>query len=129
MIPILVTGGAKGLGAAICRCLAQKGHDLVIHYKKSEQDARDLAQECRQHHVLVETIQGDFCTVTSVESFIERYHDRFPHTKGLVNNVGNYLIASACATTHAQWLSLFQTNFFAPVFLTQSLVPALREQK
>ena len=31
MIPILVTGAAKGLGGAICRSLAAKGHDVVIH--------------------------------------------------------------------------------------------------
>lgn len=129
MKPVLVTGGAKGLGAEICLHLAQNGHDVVIHYRQSEKQAHALAEKCRSYKVNAETIFGDFSSVESVEKFIAAYTQRFSETKGLVNNVGNYLIAPSVDTHIHQWLDLFQTNFFTPIILTQALLPSLRKQK
>ena len=126
MNPILVTGGAQGLGAAVSLELASQGHDVVIHYRSSAAAAQHLVEECRSFQVEAEAIGGDFSALADLNDFISRYTQLFPHTKGLVNNVGNYLIASSQNTTSEQWLDLFQTNFFAPVFLTKSLLPALR---
>ena len=126
MKPILVTGGAKGLGAQICLELAYQGHDVVIHYRTSQVAAHLLAKECRNYKIKAELIQGDFSSKEALNDFITRYTKFFPETKGLINNVGNYLIASSQDTTPDQWLELFQTNFFTPVFLTQALLPALR---
>ncbi len=118
---ILVTGGAKGLGAEICAELAQRGHSVVIHYNQSQKAAETLAAKCQ-----AQTIQGDFATPAGVEAFIKNYRGRFPSTQGLVNNVGNYLIAPASKTTHQAWRDLFQTNFFAPQALIQALLPSLK---
>lgn len=123
---ILVTGAAKGLGKATILALASKGHDVVIHYRTSFSEASDLLKECRQFPIQAEIIQGDFNTLDSLNDFITRYTYHFPHTKGLVNNVGNYLIAPLQKTKPNQWLDLFQTNFFAPLFLTQALLPSLK---
>ena len=121
-----MTGGAKGLGAELCLELASQGHDVVIHYRTSQVAAHLLAKECRNFQVKTEVLQGDFSTQEGLNDFISRYTHTFPHTKGLVNNVGNYLMAPFQETTPGQWLDLFQTNFFTPVFLTQALLPALR---
>ena len=126
---ILVTGAGKGLGAEICRHLATNGHDVAIHYRFSKEEAILVAEECRQQDVSVDTIQGDFDTPASLDSFIAHYLDRFPDTKGLVNNVGNYLLASSTAATTDQWFALFQTNFFASVFLTNALLPSLKAHR
>jgi NAD(P)-dependent dehydrogenase (short-subunit alcohol dehydrogenase family) len=126
---ILVTGGGKGLGAEICSHLARAGHNVVIHYRTSEQEAKRVAEQCHSYGVFAETIQGDFATQDSLESFIDRYLTLFPKTKGIINNVGDYLIAPSVGTTSLQWLSLFQTNFFSPVFLTQALLPSLKALK
>lgn len=126
MKPILVTGGAKGLGAQICLELAYQGHDVVIHYRSSQVAAHLLAKECRSFKAKAEVIQGDFSTQDGLNDFISRYTHLFPQSKGLINNVGNYLIAPSQDTTQDEWLELFQTNFFTPVFLTQALLPALR---
>ena len=124
MKPILVTGAAKNLGAAIARQLAAAGHDVVIHFRSSEKEAKQLADEIK-----AEIVYGDFSTLESLNAFIADYKMRFPQTKGIVNNVGNYLIAPSIKTDQGQWLDLFQTNFFAPVFITQALLPELRTQK
>lgn len=129
MIPILVTGGAKGLGAAICKTLAQKGHDLVIHYRFSEKEAHEVAAECQKAKVQASIIQGDFSSSMAVEDFIGRYNAQFGLLKGLVNNVGNYLIAPPTATNVISWEELFQTNVFAPIALTQAFLPSLKQHR
>ena len=126
---ILVTGAAKGLGAQICLHLAGAGHDLAIHYRKSEKEAQEVAEKCRALNVKAETIFGDFSTLESATIFIASYLARFPDTKGLVNNVGNYLIAPSAQTHISQWEGLFHTNFFVPILLTQALLPTLRVHK
>ncbi|MCC5833020.1 MAG: SDR family oxidoreductase [Chlamydiales bacterium] len=129
MRPILVTGGARGLGAEICIQLAGKGHEIVVHYRDSEEEASDVVEACKKLGVLAEKIQGDFSTDGSVEIFLERYLARFPRTKGIVNNVGNYLIAPFSQTQGEDWHSLFQTNFFTPIRLIYALLPQLKMEK
>ncbi|MCH9627987.1 MAG: 3-oxoacyl-[acyl-carrier-protein] reductase FabG [Chlamydiales bacterium] len=124
MRPILVTGGAQGFGAEICRQLANQGHDVVIHYRNSVSQANQVAKECQKLGVKAEVIQGDFL---AIEPFIEEYLTRFSQTKGLVNNVGNYLIAPLSQTELSAWRALFETNFFAPLSLTQALIPMLKK--
>ncbi|MBI3901079.1 MAG: SDR family NAD(P)-dependent oxidoreductase, partial [Chlamydiia bacterium] len=91
MNPILVTGGAKGLGAEIVRQLAKAGHDLVIHFHTSGREAKQLVEECRAQGVLAHALFGDFTTTKGVECFIRDYMELCPRTKGLINNVGVYV--------------------------------------
>ncbi|MEZ5315742.1 MAG: SDR family NAD(P)-dependent oxidoreductase [Chlamydiales bacterium] len=129
MKPILVTGGAKGLGAMLCKQLAARGHEIVIHFHKSEREAESTMKVCQNLGVMAETIQGDFSTTSSLDLFTQEYLDRFPSTKGIVNNVGNYLISLPSKVEKEDWQSLFQTNFFAPVSLIQSILPQLKQEK
>ncbi len=126
MPSILVTGAAKGFGRAVCLELASKGHDLVIHYRASEKEAVETASLCHQRGVKAELCQGDFATHASLEDFIHRYTREFPETKGVVNNVGNYLLKPLLSTSTDEWSALMQTNVHAPFFIIQALIPSLR---
>lgn len=117
----LVTGGAKGLGAEICRKLIKEGHKVVVHYRTSQKEAAELAASSG-----CELIQGDFSTGEGVAQFIHDYCTRFANTRYLVNNVGNYLIKPSSETTVEELSMLFQTNLFAPFALTQALLPSLK---
>jgi NAD(P)-dependent dehydrogenase (short-subunit alcohol dehydrogenase family) len=129
MKPILVTGGGRGLGAELCRSLAASGHDVVVHYNTSEKEAKEVAEACKNFKIQAETIQGNFSSMQSLSTFLAAYLDRFPNTKGLINNVGNYLIAPSLETSIMQWKELFETNFFAPLQITCSLLPSIIRQK
>lgn len=124
---ILVTGGAKRLGAAVCLKLAEQGHAVAIHYHTSKHEALHVAEKCRRLGAQAEVIQGDFSSQAAVESFIQAYLTRFPDTKGLVNNVGNYLIKSTLNTSITEWLALLQTNLTAPFCLIKALAPSIQQ--
>lgn len=125
----LVTGGAQRLGAEICRTLAADGHSIVVHYRQSENEALKVIQDCQAYGVKAQGIQGDFSTHESTLDFIQRYMQEFPDTQNLVNNVGNYLVQSAFSTSVEEYQQLFQINLFAPIALSNALIPALRKHQ
>ena len=122
---VLVTGGAKGLGAEICRTLARQGHSIVCHYNTSKAEAEAVAAECRALGVQASTIQGDFSTKESALDFLMRYQAQFPHTDVLVNNVGNYLLKKGSGTHTDEGNALFWTNVQTPLLLLQGLLHTL----
>lgn len=125
----LVTGAAKGVGAAICIELAKQGCNLVVHYNKSAEKAEQVVNICKKMGVQAASIQGDFSTERGVENFTARYLTTFKESSGLVNNVGNYLAKSLVATTQEEWNALLQTNFFTPLFLVNSLSDVLKKNR
>ncbi len=125
MLWTLVTGGAKGLGAEICRQLAQKGQSIVVHYNTSKREAQEVVKGCRGYGVAAESIQGDFSTLQSTRKFMHCYTKEFHHTQNLINNVGNYLIKNALQTSLEEWVDLFQTNLLTPIALIQGLMPSI----
>jgi NAD(P)-dependent dehydrogenase (short-subunit alcohol dehydrogenase family) len=125
----LVTGGAKGLGREICLGLAAHGYDVVVHYRFSQVEAEQVVAHCREHKIAAEMIQGDFSKPALLNDFIQRYQRYFPHTRCLINNVGNYLIAPATKTSQGSWEELFQINLHAPFALINALLPSLKNER
>lgn len=122
----LITGAAKGLGAAISFELASRGYSIVIQYNTSKIEALEVAAKCRELTANVEIIQGNFSTPQSTQRFIDSYLDKFSDTKNLINNVGNYCVDTGLKTPISTWIDLYQVNLFAPLQLTQALVPAIK---
>jgi NAD(P)-dependent dehydrogenase (short-subunit alcohol dehydrogenase family) len=125
----LVTGGAKRLGAEIAKTLASQGHQVVIHYNSSSEEAQKVVNACREHGVKAESIQGSFETREDTEIFVKEYLKRFPDTSYLVNNVGNYIEKSALDTSIDEWYALMQTNLDAPYILIKALIPSIIKAK
>lgn len=123
----LVTGAAKGLGAAICMELASKKFPVVIQYNHSKNEALEVAKKCLKLTSEVEIIQGDFSSYKSTQKFIEAYLRNFSETKNLINNVGNYLLNSPSKTSISDWKRLFQVNLYAPLQLTKALLPSIEK--
>lgn len=122
----LVTGGAKGLGAEICKALAAQGHHILVHYRKSYEEAVLIKDFCMGYGMNADIIQGDFSSTKKVNEFIADLKKRFPNSIAhLINNVGNYLISSTLVTSDEEWKALFQTNLLAPIAIMRALMPSL----
>ncbi len=125
----LVTGGAKNLGAVICKTLAKNGHAVCLQYKTSKTEAEKVVAECRALGVEAELIQGSFDTSGSTVEFVERYKTHFKVTKNLINNVGHYVVKTIEDTELEEAQALFQTNFFAPYLLSKYLIDQIKIAK
>jgi 3-oxoacyl-[acyl-carrier protein] reductase len=81
----LVTGGAKGIGAACCRALAAEGFHVGIHYRKSAERAQKLLAEIKEGFL----IQADLTDIKQVDMMIEKLKDAAGRVDVLVNNAGH----------------------------------------
>ena len=125
---VLITGGAKRVGAAICRRLHTAGANLMLHYRASAGEARLLQAEL--NHVRADSvalIQADLLEVAKLPSLVEQTLQRFGHLDALVNNASSFYATGIGEISAAQWEDLVGTNLRAPLFLAQAATPALRK--
>lgn len=82
----IVTGGAGGIGRAICRRLAADGHHVVINYRKSASRAAALAEELNAGPCEALAVQADISTSEGIDRLVDATMKRFGHVSVLVNN-------------------------------------------
>jgi pteridine reductase len=124
---VLITGGARRVGAAIARRLHDAGANLVVHYRSSATDARalkaELAAKRRDSVVLV---QGDLLKPANLTGLIKDALKAFGRLDALVNNASSFYPTAMGEITEKEWDDLIGTNLKAPLFLSQA---ARRELK
>jgi pteridine reductase len=124
---VLVTGGAKRIGAAICRRLHADGANLMLHFRASAGEARLLQAELNHARAnSVALIQADLLDTAKLPSLIEQTLHKFGRLDGLVNNASSFFQTPVGAITIGDWDDLIGTNLQAPLFLAQAAAPALR---
>ncbi|MGL3607432.1 SDR family oxidoreductase [Rhizobium sp. G187] len=84
---LLVTGGSRGIGAAICRKAAAQGYDLLINYRSDRLAAEGVSADCRAIGVNAEIVQGDTADEDGIATIFAAV-DRLGPLYGLVNNAG-----------------------------------------
>ena len=82
----LVTGAAKRLGKSMALALAEAGWDVVIHYHRSEHEARDTVAQIQQMGRAALALQADLASPAETEAFIPTCIARFGRPHCLVNN-------------------------------------------
>jgi pteridine reductase len=124
---VLVTGGARRLGAAIGRRLHEAGANLVVHHHRSRAEADALIAELderRRGSALA--VAGDLHEVAHLPALVEAALERFGRLDVLVNNASTFYPTPVGTITPAQFDDLVGTNLRAPLFLSQAAAPALR---
>jgi len=87
----LVTGGSRGIGAAIARRLAQDGADVAIGYGSSAERAQALATELQGLGVRAAAFQADLAMPAQVASLVRHVAEHFGKLDILVNNAGVFV--------------------------------------
>lgn len=127
---ILVTGGARRVGAAICRLLHRKGAQLVVHYRYSLLEAQRLQQELEQQRSdSVMLLQGDLLNIASIPTLVEQIYSHFGGLDALVNNASSFFPTLMGSYTERDWDDLIGSNLKAPLFLSQAAAPYLKKNQ
>lgn len=84
----IVTGGSRGIGAAIAERLAADGHDVVINCASSVDKAEAVAEKCRAHGVNAVPMQWDVSDHAACEKALAEIKERLGVPYILVNNAG-----------------------------------------
>lgn len=85
----IVTGAARGIGAACCRALVADGFYVGIHYNQSAEAAQRLLEEIKEGFLL----QADLSDIAQVDGMIGNIKDKVGRVDVLVNNAGHSINA------------------------------------
>lgn len=124
---VLVTGGAKRVGAAIVRRLHAAGANVAIHCHASLYDALALCAELNEKRPdSACTVQADLLDISALPRVVEETVKQFGHLHALVNNASSFYPTPLEKMNEQQWNDLLGTNLKAPLFLAQAAAAELR---
>ncbi|MEV6971637.1 SDR family oxidoreductase [Hamadaea sp. NPDC051192] len=84
----VVTGGSRGIGAATCRLLAERGHDLAVGYRRDQASADEVVHSASKLGVRAIAVRLDTAVRDQVVHLFDRAEAELGEITGLVNNAG-----------------------------------------
>ena len=126
---VLVTGGAKGIGASVCRKLAQDGYNIAVCYNTSELKAQELKDELLAFNVDVEIFKADVSKSAEVFELFENFDRRFGSLYALVNNSGVAEQALFTDITDEMWKKMIDTNLSGAFYCSREAVKRMVKSK
>jgi pteridine reductase len=124
---VLITGGARRVGAEIARTLHAAGANIVIHYRSSAAAAIALADQLNRLRPRSATIHSaHLSTADAPEKLVAATLLEFGRLDILVNNASSFFPTPIGQITVPQWDDLMGSNLKAPLFLSQAAAPSLR---
>ncbi|ACO79403.1 Short-chain dehydrogenase/reductase SDR protein [Azotobacter vinelandii CA] len=133
MRTIVVTGGSRGISASTALECARRGLGVILTYKNNPEAAREVVQRIQAEggKALVLPLDvGKVGTFTAFQVAVKQALDSVwdaTHLDGLVNNAGYGLFEPIETVSEAQFDGLMNVHLKGPFFLTQALLPLLKE--
>ena len=124
---VLVTGGARRVGAAIVRMLHACGARVIVHCHRSRADAKRLVAELeRIRPGSAAVVKADLLDVAGLAALVEAAAACFGRLDALVNNASSFLATPVGAIGPREWEDMVGTNLRAPLLLSQAAAPYLK---
>ncbi|WP_333826366.1 SDR family NAD(P)-dependent oxidoreductase [Pararhodobacter sp.] len=123
----IVTGATSGIGAAIARALAARGHALLLVGRRQDEGAA-LAEALSVNGTSARFLAADLSDRAAPEAIIQAALAAFGRVDVLVNNAGILTPGRADDTTDASWDQMMDINLGAVFRLSRAALPALRAQ-
>ena len=125
---VLITGGARRVGAAICRRLHACGAELLVHYRSAAVEARALQAELNARRMnSLALVQADLLKISATSELVKAAVKEFGRLDAVINNASSFFPTVVGEITEKEWEDLIGTNLKAPLFLAQAAAPELRK--
>ncbi|MDQ6599313.1 SDR family oxidoreductase [Bacillus salipaludis] len=128
----LITGGATGIGKITALQLAEKGYQLIINYRSSELEAKELAKQLEESFGTdCLLLQGDVAKQEDCIRMVHQALTRFSSIDVLIHNAGPYIHERKKLTDYSfeEWNYLLNGNLSAVFNLSKLTIPIMRKNK
>jgi 3-oxoacyl-[acyl-carrier protein] reductase len=125
----LVTGGSRGIGAAISRALAEAGAAVAINYRERTDEAKKLAEDLLKTGVNIITLQADVSLAPAVSKMFDTAKSELGAIDILINNAGIAITRSIDDLSEADFDRTIATNLKSVFLCTQAVLPIMRAKK
>ena len=122
----LVTGGARGIGRAIARKLAQSGCDIALNYYNSHEEAEALCAEFRAAGRRAVALKASVGLPDSVDEMFTELRTHFDRLDIVISNAASGVLKPALEMSLKHWRWCMETNAFALNLLAQRAVPMMQ---
>ena len=124
----LVTGGGRGIGAAICLALAEHGASVAAGYSRDADRAMDMCKAIRAHGTNATAHQGNIGVADDCRRVISEVIEQHGRLDILVNNAGITSDRSVLKMSDDDWVRVLEVNLSGAFFLSQAALPHMLER-
>jgi len=127
---VLITGAAHRIGAAIAKHMHHVGFNVALHYNRSENTAKDLAEKfnrARSHSAVC--LKADLNDAEQVQQLAIDSKNAWGQINALVNNASSFYATPLNQSLSEDWDNLLNSNVKAAFFLSQALSNDLKAQQ
>src|SRR5262249_27119182 len=114
----LVTGGARGIGRALCRMLAAEGARVAVNYQRNAAAAEDTVKLIEPDAERALAVQADVANEDDVRRMVDTVRRALGPVDLLVNNAGISESKPHTALSFARWREMFAVNLDGPFLVT-----------
>lgn len=127
---VLITGGARRIGAEIADVLHAEGMNIILHYRNSRQEAESIAARLENRRSQsTALVKGDLLNVAEFPRIIETARLQWGRLDVLINNASAFYPTEIPHINEQQWDELIGVNLKAPLFLIQQAAKTLLENR
>ncbi len=125
---VFVTGGTRGIGAAICKSFAEQGAVVAAGYSGNEERAKELLKELKDKDVDASIHKGNVGSADDCRRTLEEVVDQHGRLDILVNNAGITIDKPVLKMTDEDWYKVLAVNLSGAFFMSKAVLPHMIER-
>jgi 3-oxoacyl-[acyl-carrier protein] reductase len=118
----IVTGGAGGIGKAICVAMAREGAHVIVNFCKNGKGAEDLVKKIQNNGNVALAMRADLTRIDEVDAMVDSVYQRFERIDILVNNAGIIRDMLLLEMEEEDWSSVIDVNLGGVYRCTKTVV-------
>ena len=129
MKTVIVTGGSRGIGAALVKELAKCKYNVVLNYNNSEEAAKQIQKELEEQNIKIEIFKADVSKREEVIKLVKFTLEKYKSIDVLINNAGIDQIKPFMDITDKDWNNIMQVNLNSVFYCCQEVLENMIHNK